>query len=994
MDIKRLLSGVAFALSLFPAFAAPEATAPPFIEDFSDRAGALDRFTVIDANMDGNTWLVDSELHARVEFNSAKAMDDWLITPPLQLEAGKKYPLSFTTACALPSYPERLEVCLGTEPSVEGMTVTVVEQFDVADKAFRTVTADITVNATGIYYIGFHGCSDRDCATLFLDDIVLAAGVSVSSPGAPTELTAVADNSGALKATVSFVTPEVDLCGAQLKALDYVSIQRDGVEIKRFDAPAIGTRMVYVDDNVTEGEHTYTVSGYNNDGTGLPADVSTFVGVNIPGAPTAITIFEGIDPGMVTLRWNAPEVDCQGYPLNTDELTYNVYNPYGLPIMEGITERTITFRAIAENSGQLQALYYVTAQSKAGALPYYKGVRTGSIIVGTPTAMPFRESFSGMMASAVWHLVIPQGTGGQWQLTGIDPGPQDGDGGYAEFAPTLPGDSFTLLSEKISVTGENPWLSFYYYSLPTDDELSVSVIPICDCAPVECVFPIAEGNGWSQANIDLRGMTGKTVQILFSYQTKGDRAAHILLDNINVEEGVLHDLTAVSVSVPGKMTVGEATTIGVSLRNAGMEPAEGYSVVLYRDGERVEAVAGPRLEAFARGTVEFTQTPTVFFGDFTNYHAEIEFDADQNMADNRTASVQTLVSKLSYPAVADLAGEESAAGVVLTWSAIDLGTAEPEPVTEDFEDYDPFTISDLGNWTLVDRDGRGTYGIGIDNMPHGGDPFAYILIDNSNFADDPNFVSRDGGHRYLASVCCAGDNNDDWLISPALCGDAQEVSLWARRRGSSASYAHESFEILYSTGSLYPEDFKLVEAFDGIPYEWTQYSASLPEGARYFAVRCTSPDQFALFIDDITYIPADLYADLEVEGYNVYRDGVRLNAEPLRECVFTDTDAPSGKECTYHVTVVYDKGESRLSNGVLLNLSGVDKLFSQSVVSISGSDGCIKVTGALGENISIYSADGRSVAAVRATAGEASVPVSPGIYLVRAGSVTVKVAVR
>ena len=110
--------------------------------------------------------------------------------------------------------------------------------------------------------------------------------------------------------------------------------------------------------------------------------------------------------------------------------------------------------------------------------------------------------------------------------------------------------------------------------------------------------------------------------------------------------------------------------------------------------------------------------------------------------------------------------------------------------------------------------------------------------------------------------------------------------------------------------------------------------------------------------------------------------------------MFTDTDAPSGKECTYHVTVVYDKGESRLSNGVLLNLSGVEEVASQSGVSVSTSDGCIKVTGALGEDISIHAADGRSVAAFRATAGEVSVPVAAGIYLVRAGSVTVKVAVR
>lgn len=967
---------------------------PLFIEDFSDRTGALDRFTVIDDNRDGNTWIIGSDLHARVEFNTTMAMDDWLITPPLWLESGKRYPLSFTTACALPSYPERLEVRLGTTPSVEGMKTVVIEPFDVADKDFNTVVADVMVMESGIYYIGFHGCSDRDCSTLFLDDIRLAAGVSAASPGAATGLAVVADPSGGLKATVSFTAPAVDLSGAKLEHIDYVSIQRDGQEITRVQAPSVGASVTYVDNDVAEGEHIYTVVGYNNDGVGLPADASVFVGINIPGAPLDVSISEGADPGMVTLCWDVPVVDCQGYPLNTTDLTYNVYNPYGVPVKEGLTEGRTEFRAIAENEGQIQAFYYVAAQSKAGTLPYYKGRRSKSLIVGTPTSMPFHESFAGMSASAIWHMVIPEGTGGQFQLTGIDPGAQDEDGSYAEFAPTQPGDSFTLLSEKIVVSGRNPLFSCYYYSVPTDDELHISAIPVDGSAPLESVFPLAGGNGWTEADIDLREMAGKPVQIFFSYQTTGDRAAHLLLDNISVAEGKSYDLTALSMSVPEKMAVGEPHKIAVKIRNSGMEPAEGYDVVLYRDGERVGAVSGSRLEAFAQGTVEFTETPTVFYSDVVDYHAEIEFDADEDKSNNVFASVRTVVPSTSYPVVSDLYGEESADGVTLAWSGINLETTKPEPVTEDFENYDPFTIDDLGEWTLVDRDGRGTYGIGIDNMPHGGDPFAYILIDNSNFPDDPNFVSHAGGHRYLASVCCAGDHNDDWLISPSLTGETQDVSLWARRRGSSSSYTHESFEIRYSTGSLNPDDFKLVETFDGIPYEWTRYSAKLPAGARYFAIRCISPDQFALFIDDITYIPANLYSDLKVEGYNVYRDGVRLNDMPIDECVFTDTTIPAGKECTYHVTVVYNKGESRISNGVPMSLSGIGQVSSETVPEVLASEGKIVVNHAMGEEVRIHTVDGRCIHAFRCTSGHTTVSVPTGMYLVCAGSVTVKVAVR
>ena len=54
-------------------------------------------------------------------------------------------------------------------------------------------------------------------------------------------------------------------------------------------------------------------------------------------------------------------------------------------------------------------------------------------------------------------------------------------------------------------------------------------------------------------------------------------------------------------------------------------------------------------------------------------------------------------------------------------------------------------------------------------------------------------------------------------------------------------------------------------------------SFDLPEGATHFAVRCTSPMGYMLLVDDITYRPAGKGAPLEIKGYNIYRDGVKIN---------------------------------------------------------------------------------------------------------------------
>jgi len=54
----------------------------------------------------------------------------------------------------------------------------------------------------------------------------------------------------------------------------------------------------------------------------------------------------------------------------------------------------------------------------------------------------------------------------------------------------------------------------------------------------------------------------------------------------------------------------------------------------------------------------------------------------------------------------------------------------------------------------------------------------------------------------------------------------------------------------------------------------------------------------------------------ELEGYNVYRDGVVINTELVLVTEYEDTDVESGDTYEYYVTAVYDEGESEPSNTV------------------------------------------------------------------------------
>lgn len=177
------------------------------------------------------------------------------------------------------------------------------------------------------------------------------------------------------------------------------------------------------------------------------------------------------------------------------------------------------------------------------------------------------------------------------------------------------------------------------------------------------------------------------------------------------------------------------------------------------------------------------------------------------------------------------------------------------------------------------------------------------------------------------------------------------MSFYAR--AYSTQY-EEDFDFSYSTTSVDTADFKLLDAVQlKADNSWKQYSYKVPAGTRYFAVHVTSEDAFAMLFDDFTFVPDTAgRQDIVLRGYYVYRDGVRITAEPITTTAFTE-QATAGTH-TYNVTAVYDKGESAFSAPASADVTtGVTKVTSEAA---SGH---------------VYDLQGRRV----------EHPVAPGIYI-------------
>ena len=322
-------------------------------------------------------------------------------------------------------------------------------------------------------------------------------------------------------------------------------------------------------------------------------------------------------------------------------------------------------------------------------------------------------------------------------------------------------------------------------------------------------------------------------------------------------------------------------------------------------------------------------------------------------------------------------------------------------MTDGFEDYDPFTIDGFGAWTVADVDGGNTYVFGeSQSWPNAGQPQAFMIFDMNSehiagLGVDERFM-MDNSHGSKLAVCWSSDpqttdlgHNDDRLISPRLADGGQTVSFQAKAYDSSFT---ESIEVYYSTTGNAVEDFtNNLAKVSSVPADtWATYTYDLPANATYFAIRCVSANAFLLGIDNVVYKPQPVLPEgLAVESYNVYRNGELLDNTAATE--FTD-NAPSDGDNVYAVSVVYNMGESILSDPCTVGTSGIENN-SMDNIRVYEENGAIVIRGAEGKRATVSDMSG--IVLHNDICSDVSViSVNRGVYVVKVNGKAIKVIVR
>ena len=282
---------------------------------------------------------------------------------------------------------------------------------------------------------------------------------------------------------------------------------------------------------------------------------------------------------------------------------------------------------------------------------------------------------------------------------------------------------------------------------------------------------------------------------------------------------------------------------------------------------------------------------------------------------------------------------------------------------DDFEDHDNFAVNSPGKvgWSYIDGDNKNTYTWSATSFKNQGKKMAFIVMNPSECTPsveaNPKYVPA-SGKKMLATMCAIDAPNNDWIISPRLNFSEDFKFSFHAKSYRTDGIAPERIRVGYSTTGKTQSSFKFVTPapYLELPDTWDLYEYIIPKEATYVCINCVSDDAFMMLLDDIMIATNEIRPNVmsdpnvmadagttgagfagdaaegesssspakvkgtHLVGFNVYRDGVKVNKQTVTEVRYTDI-ADTYAEHSYTVTALYSDGsESAQSQPVKVDV--------------------------------------------------------------------------
>lgn len=964
LQMTPMASAEKMTLKASAAKAGAQYFTPPIGTVFGSK-DEFDLFTVIDANNDAvdqgtfmkETWTyADNAVQLYTDKNKA---DDWFISPALVLYAGYSYVVEYTVHHSTPG-KHKLAINWGTAPAAEYMTETALPETVVPAGSDQVLRATISPKESAYYYIGLHATSEAGANSLYLNKFTCSTAVWSTAPAPVTISSITPDPTAKLEATIKFVAPATTANGQPLTNLKGVKINRSGQQVADCTDVKPGEEYTYVDNSMTEaGMCYYYITAYNDVGASAEATDHKWVGLDIPENVGTQPILSIPSEGKVNLSWDAFGAENGGV-IFPEDIVYNVYdiiasdNRMYLGDLKGSVKGATSFTYdMATEEGPQQYLYQaLTGTNDSGSSA---AIVSTPVLVGKPYSLPVREDFTGGNINYFWSYRSADKDGNYNPAVGVFMiGANDG---YHMCFRSMMNSFAAMTSGKIDIKGcDNPTLTFFLKSEATAGTFMPYVQTIDGvCVYLDEIAMTATSEGWTKYIYDLNACLGanwiqkqKWVQFGFHFADLGSTTEQkVYLDDISIADQKAVDLAVTLVNVPETIEKGQSSTAAVRVRNYGSQAVDSYVLkITIGDKEVLNETKNSTLGSFGTHTYPLEINPSILEqADKATVKVEV-IAADDALADNNMASADVQFTSPDLLPATDLAVTKTASAQTLAWKA----PAAVRTFVDSFEQEPDWATSGIGNWTMVDVDG-GLCGGLYSGIHYGseGTAFAFTVFNPYNY-DGYNITSsvpcakpKSGNKSLAAFYGLNADKNmllpaDNWLISPELSEQEQEISFWANNyfvySNESGEHVYpEYFDILYSTTDTNTESFvQIGDTYTQQSGTWSEYKAQLPDGAKYFAIHHKEGaklNSFLFMIDDITYT----IKNLKVLKYNIYRDGTLLASTTAP--TYVDNSAGTADHL-YQVTTVYKGNLESLPVTVKDGTSGIVTINGQGTNAVQG----------------------------------------------------------
>ena len=525
----------------------------PYLETFDTEAARA--LYTSEITLDGaSDWKYDSTSKAISLSNFCMTAGDYyfnLYTPAIKLDADGVYQLSFKYTNS--SYKSvSLHLTKGMSPKANAQT----EFAQISNQNFFKFTSKDQMFITGDagkYYLGVNVKSNTlfDCINFAVDSICVRKITSSKSPIGVDDLKITSDQTGNLSSLFQFKAPTYDYAGRELTSISKIDIFRvnSTIPLKTFNNPTPGEAITWTDSEALYGNNAYMILASNEFGPGKPVNDSVFVGKDIPDIITNLSIKADLANQKPTLTWNAPTKGANGGVLDTNTLSYSIY------------EYNVTSKVYSLIASNIKAsTYTIDLSSKVEQDIFYYGVvpvtneGRGEIVLSYITLgplyqLPFKESFANGTSSTQRWVTNSDQTYASWTpsetINGIIP--QDRDGGMATYFnqgyyTVVNGD---LTSPKIALSGDSIILRFWLYqgiaaNYSTIPFVSVSVSTDSGdfITAMDSVFT-NEGTeaGWVEHTINITNLVhikdASFLQFRFNSRSEGSTDI-VYIDNISL----------------------------------------------------------------------------------------------------------------------------------------------------------------------------------------------------------------------------------------------------------------------------------------------------------------------------------------------------------------------------------------------------------------------------------------------------------------------------